>query len=88
MGTLLIYGMGYHVLPRFAGHPLRWPRLAELQSWFAIGGVALVSMGWPGWYAVWPGAHVRLVGGGALQFLAAWLFTLLTGDVIWGRGGS
>jgi heme/copper-type cytochrome/quinol oxidase subunit 1 len=42
--TLLIYGMGYHMLPRFTGQPLRWPRLAEVQSWLAIGGVALTAL--------------------------------------------
>ncbi len=30
--TLLIYGMGSHILPRFSGRPLRSLRLAELQS--------------------------------------------------------
>ena len=29
--TLLIYGMAYHMLPRFAGRPLRRARLAEAQ---------------------------------------------------------
>ena len=37
--TILIYGMGYHMLPRFTGRPLASPRLADIQSWLAIGGV-------------------------------------------------
>ncbi|HYI23859.1 MAG TPA: hypothetical protein VD767_00480, partial [Thermomicrobiales bacterium] len=28
---LLISGVGYYLVPRFAGHPLRWPRLAWVQ---------------------------------------------------------
>src|SRR5205085_3454200 len=46
--TLLIYGMAYHMLPRFAGRPVRWPRLAAAQAGLAIGGVALVAAGWVG----------------------------------------
>src|SRR5690242_8819907 len=44
--TLLIYGMGYHMLPRFTGRPLLRAQLAALQSWLAIGGVALIALGW------------------------------------------
>jgi hypothetical protein len=44
--TLLIYGVGYHMLPRFCGRPLARPRLAEAQGWLAIGGVAAASLGW------------------------------------------
>ncbi|MCZ7568243.1 MAG: cbb3-type cytochrome c oxidase subunit I [Ardenticatenaceae bacterium] len=38
--TLLIYGVAYHILPRISGRLLRWPRVAEVQSWLAIGGIA------------------------------------------------
>lgn len=34
--TLLIDGMGYHMLPRFLGRPLVRTRPAALQSWLAI----------------------------------------------------
>jgi hypothetical protein len=44
--TLLIYGFAYHMLPRFAGRPLAYPRLAAIQAAFAIGGVALAALGW------------------------------------------
>ncbi|MER3439056.1 MAG: hypothetical protein C4346_16530 [Chloroflexota bacterium] len=38
---LLISGVGYYLVPRFAGRPLRWPRLAALQLVLLGGGVAL-----------------------------------------------
>ncbi len=36
---LLISGVGYYLVPRFAGHPLRWPRLAWVQVVLLGGGV-------------------------------------------------
>ena len=80
--TLLIYGMAYHMLPRFAGQPLRWPRLAQAQSWLAIGGVALVTADWVGVVSALPWAQAALVGGGALQVGAALLFALLIGELL------
>src|SRR5262245_55640752 len=75
--TLLIYGMAYHMLPRFAGQPLRRTRLATAQSWLAIGGVALVGAGWVGVLAGLPLAQLVLVAGGALVLCGAVLFALL-----------
>jgi cbb3-type cytochrome oxidase subunit 1 len=72
--TLLIYGMGYHMLPRFLGRPLRWPKLAELQSWAAIVGVALMSLGWLSQSAGSPLAFALLLSGGLLQLFAASAF--------------
>jgi heme/copper-type cytochrome/quinol oxidase subunit 1 len=74
--TLLIYGMGYHMLPRFTGQPLRWPRLAEVQSWLAIGGVALTALGWLGTRYGLPLAQVWLIGGASVQLVAASAFGL------------
>jgi cbb3-type cytochrome oxidase subunit 1 len=80
--TLLIYGMGYHMLPRFASRALRWPRLAATQSWLAIAGVALACAGWLCAFANLQGARALLAGGGVLQFIAALCFALLVGDVL------
>ena len=33
--SMMIYGVGYHVLPRFSGRPLRYPKMGELQFWAA-----------------------------------------------------
>jgi len=84
--TLLIYGMAYHILPRFVGRMPRWPRLAAAQSWLAIAGVALVAAGWICVVSALPLAQVVLVAGGALQVVAAALFGLLIGDLLsWKR---
>ena len=80
--TILIYGMAYHMLPRFAGRPLRRTRLAAAQSWMAIGGIALVAVGWVGVLTALPLAQLVLVMGGALQVCAAALFALLIGELL------
>jgi len=40
---MLISGVGYYLVPRFAGHPLRWPRLAWVQATLLAGGVLIGS---------------------------------------------
>jgi cytochrome c oxidase cbb3-type subunit 1 len=40
--SMMIFGVGYHILPRFAGKLLKNPALAELQFWTA--NVGLVGM--------------------------------------------
>jgi hypothetical protein len=80
--TLLIYGMAYHMLPRFAGRPLRRARLADTQSWLAIGGIALVTLGWIGILIALPLAQPALIAGAALQVVAAALFALLIGELL------
>src|SRR5262245_6265844 len=80
--TLLIYGMAYHMLPRFTGRPLRRPRLAAAQSWLAIGGIALVGVGWVGILAGLPLAQAILIAGGALQVITAGLFSVLISELL------
>lgn len=42
--SMMIYGVGYHILPRFAGKPLKYPKLGETQFWLAnIGLVGMLS---------------------------------------------
>lgn len=82
--TLLIYGMAYHMLPRFAGRPLQRVRLAAAQSWLAIGGVALVALGWLALLYALPAAQLILATGGALQVVAAAIFALLIGELLGG----
>ena len=40
--SMMIYGVGYHVLPRFSGRPLKYPKMGELQFWTA--NVGLIGM--------------------------------------------
>ncbi|HEU5012536.1 MAG TPA: cbb3-type cytochrome c oxidase subunit I [Roseiflexaceae bacterium] len=80
--TLLIYGFAYHMLPRFSGRPLRSQRLADAQSWLAIGGVALAALGWLGLALQIPFARLVAVAGGVCQIAAILLFASLVGPLL------
>ncbi|HEY7031191.1 MAG TPA: hypothetical protein VH482_07695 [Thermomicrobiales bacterium] len=41
---LLIAGVGYYLIPRFLGRPLRWPRLAAVQMGTLAGGTLLGAL--------------------------------------------
>jgi hypothetical protein len=80
--TLLIYGMAYHMLPRFCGRPLRRQRLADLQSWLAIAGVLLAALGWSLLPALPTAGRALLALGGAGQLAAALGFALLAAELL------
>ncbi len=40
--SMMIYGVGYHILPRFAGRLIKKPGLCEIQFWMA--NIGLVGM--------------------------------------------
>lgn len=46
--SMMIFGVAYHVIPRFSGSPLHNPRLATLHLWVANAGLALMVGGWIG----------------------------------------
>src|SRR5262252_6238605 len=43
--AMMIFGVAYHVIPRFSGHPLHSRRLATIHWWLANGGLALFVAG-------------------------------------------
>ena len=72
--TMMIYGVAYHVVPRFTGAPLHSRRLAGAHVWTATTGLAAMAAG----FMLLPhlprhGRHV-LVAGGVLSAGAAYLF--------------
>ncbi len=72
--TMMIFGVGYHVLPRVAGAPLRWPRLGMVHWWLANVGLASMVTGFfllPSFDA--PGRAV-LVAGGTMAASGAFCF--------------
>ena len=72
--TMMIFGVGYHVLPRVAGAPLRWPRLGMIHWWLANTGLALMVAGFfllPSLSAI---GRVTLVTGGSMAASGAFCF--------------
>ena len=72
--TMMIYGVAYHVLPRFTGHPLHSRRLAGWHWWASNVGLALMVAGFA-WRAA-TGTHggALLAVGGVLGALGAYAF--------------
>ena len=74
--AMMIFGVAYHVIPRFTGHPLHSRRLATIHWWLANGGLAMFVAG----FVMLPhtafGAPARVVVaiGGVLSSAAAYAF--------------
>lgn len=68
--SMMIFGVAYHVVPRFSGNRLFSPRLAGAHVWIANLGLALMVGGWiarlfwrvPGEFSLRAGALVSAVG--------------------------
>ncbi len=43
--TMMIFGVGYHLLPRLGGAPLRWRSLPTVHLWVGNAGLALMVTG-------------------------------------------
>jgi len=74
--TMMIFGVAYHVIPRFTGHPLHSRRLAGVQWWLANIGLALFVTGLallPATIYAMP-ARIVVAAGGLLSGLAAYAF--------------
>ncbi|HXT17303.1 MAG TPA: hypothetical protein VN706_16815 [Gemmatimonadaceae bacterium] len=76
--TMMIYGVAYHVLPRFTGHPL-WSRRVPVWHWVASNaGLAMMVVG------IALRVHLQTVtagtivlsAGGTLSALGAYMFIL------------
>ena len=74
--AMMIFGVAYHVIPRFTGHPLHNRHLAVVQWWLANGGLALFVFG----LALLPNtmysttARVIVAAGGLLSGTASYVF--------------
>lgn len=84
--TMMIYGVAYHVIPRFTGHPLHAPKLAGAQWWLANAGLATMAIGFTlrarGSLDV---ATATIATGGVLAALAAYAFVYNIWRTIDGR---
>ncbi len=72
--TMMIFGVGYHVLPRVAGSPLRWPRLGMIHWWLANTGLALMVAGFFLLPSLPAAGRVALVTGGTTAATGAFCF--------------
>lgn len=67
----IIFGVSLHVIPRFFGHPLVFPKLGGLQFWLAQPGLLLLAGGFALRAAALPGASFSIVSGAVLSAAAA-----------------
>ncbi len=72
--SMMIFGVAYHVIPRFVGSPLRSRRLAEIHLWVANVGLALLAGGFVARVHVGAVAELAIRSGAALAGIGAYLF--------------
>jgi cytochrome c oxidase cbb3-type subunit 1 len=72
--SMMIFGVAYHVLPRFAGTPLRSRRAAALHLWVANAGLALLVGGWLARPTAHQAGTAALSAGAVASALGAFLF--------------
>jgi cbb3-type cytochrome oxidase subunit 1 len=72
--AMMIFGVAYHVIPRFTGHPLHSRYLAKLHWWSANAGLALFSAGLAAQAQAGRSAPALLGVGGTLSSVGAFVF--------------
>ena len=72
--TMMIFGVAYHVIPRFSGNPLHSPRLATWHWWISNAGLTAMAIGFMLRPHLGSRATVLLAGGGVLSALGAYAF--------------
>ena len=72
--TMMIYGVAYHVLPRFAGHPLHSRRLAGWHWWASNAGLLAMVVGFVLRPSAGAAATPVLAAGGVASALGAYAF--------------
>ena len=45
--SMMIYGVGYHILPRFSGTHIYSPLIVKIQFWVANAGLLGMAISWP-----------------------------------------
>ena len=45
--TMMIYGVGYHILPKFSGAFIHSPKIMNIQFWVANAGLIGMAVSWP-----------------------------------------
>lgn len=45
--SMMIYGVGYHILPKFSGRHIYSPKIMNIQFWLANAGLIGMALCWP-----------------------------------------
>ena len=77
--TMMIYGVAYHVIPRFAGFPIHSRRAAVLHWWISNVGLLMMATGFAVRGHEARAGTIVLASGGTLSALGAYTFVY----VIW-----
>ena len=75
--AMMIFGVAYHVIPRFAGFPLHRPAAARVHWWLANVGLAAMASGFALRVHAPDAGTILLATGGALSALGAYVFVYL-----------
>ncbi len=73
--SMMIYGVGYHILPRFSGRHIYSPRIMNIQFWLANAGLIGMTVSWP--FVVrgdYPSTEIILIVSSLLTFVSIVLF--------------
>lgn len=73
--SMMIYGVGYHILPRFSGRNIYSPVIMKIQFWLSNAGLIGMAVSWPfvsGGDK--PGAGGILIFSGLLAIISVVLF--------------
>ncbi|TAK29905.1 MAG: hypothetical protein EPO21_20315 [Chloroflexota bacterium] len=72
--SMLIFGVGYHILPRFRGRPLHSEKIADAQFWLANLGLLGMAVLWPLSYGGQTWAVSGLTLFGVIELVSLYLF--------------
>ena len=75
--TMMIYGVAYHVIPRFTGHALHRRRAAGWHWWLSNAGLASMATGFALRVHGVPGAGLLIAIGGVCSAAGAYIFAYL-----------
>jgi cytochrome c oxidase cbb3-type subunit 1 len=71
--SMMIFGVAYHVIPRFAGVPLRSRGAARAHLWIANAGLGGLVTGWLLRPNAWHAGSIVIIIGGTASALGAFL---------------
>ena len=72
--SMMIFGVGYHILPRFSGKPIFNRKMMTVQFWLASAGMMGMAIGWLLRSMVIPGGNEILIISGVVMFISIILF--------------